>query len=125
LEQAKWNIIKIEGIKSGKSVTEPLERDFSKLFGVEYEKTKVDKLMLEGNLEFNVEDEGILVHTDKGQILIEFDRERFRPADVPILMSDTGKIQKLGYKVQHTLQDIVNDQLNYFLDKKNRELTLI
>lgn len=125
LEQAKWNIIKIESIKNGKSVTAPLERDFSKLFGVEYEKTKVDKLMLEGNLEYTVEDEGIMVHTDKGQILIEFDRERFRPADVPILMSDTGKIQQLGYEIRHTLQDIISDQLNYFLDKKNRELTLI
>jgi len=125
LEQARWNITKIESIKNGKSVTDPLEKDFSKLFGVDYEKTKVDKLMLEGNLEFNPEDEGIMVHTDKGQILIEFDRERFRPADVPILMSDTGKIQQLGYEIRHTLQDIISDQLNYFLDKKNRELTLM
>jgi len=47
---------------------------------------------------------------------VEFDQDRFRPAEVPILLSDTAKIQKLGFQAKHSLTDIINDQLNYYLD---------
>lgn len=72
--------------------------------------------MLDGKLEFQPSDIGIIATTDKGKITIEFDKERFRPADVPILLTRTTKIQELGFKVQRSLRDIINDQLNYFLD---------
>jgi GDP-D-mannose dehydratase len=35
---------------------------------------------------------------------------------VPILLAGTAKIEELGFQVQHSLRDIINDQLNYFLD---------
>jgi GDPmannose 4,6-dehydratase len=47
--------------------------------------------MLRGKLEYTLEDVGLNVETDKGNITVMFDEGRFRPADVPILMSDTGK----------------------------------
>jgi GDPmannose 4,6-dehydratase len=47
---------------------------------------------------------------------MEFDKERFRLADVPILLTRTTKIQELGFQINHTLKGIINDQLNYFLD---------
>jgi len=72
--------------------------------------------MLDGKLEFQLSDIGIVVTTDKGKMTIEFDAERFRPADVPTLLTKTTKIQELGFSVQHSLKDIINDQLNYFLD---------
>ena len=72
--------------------------------------------MLEGTLEFELSDIGMVVTTDKGTVTIEFDRERFRPTDVPILLSDTTKIRELGFQIKHSLKDIINDQLNYFLD---------
>jgi GDPmannose 4,6-dehydratase len=50
-----------------------------------------------------------------------FDSSRFRPADVSILMSDTRKIQRLGFKVTKTLEDIIRDQVNYYLNPENRE----
>jgi GDPmannose 4,6-dehydratase len=83
-------------------------------------KTKIDKMLLSGEIEYTVKDKGIIVYTDKGKILIEFDQKRFRPAEVPILLSNTRKIQTLGFKVNHTLRDIIKDQLNYFLKKENR-----
>jgi GDPmannose 4,6-dehydratase len=46
--------------------------------------------------------------------------KRFRPAEVPILLSDTSKIQNLGFEVKHSLKDIIRDQLNYYLDAKKR-----
>ena len=120
LENAGWRIEKIESMKNNKVMREPTERDNSNIFGIEFEKTKVDKMMLEDKLEFKIEDKGIVVHTDKGKIPIEFNEKRFRPAEVPILLADTRKIQKLGFQVEHTLDDIIRDQLNYYMKKENR-----
>ena len=116
LECAGYAIDKIQTIKGNKVIDRPSELDDSEMFGLRFEKTKVDKLMLDGKLEFQLSDIGIVVTTDKGKITIEFDKERFRPADVPILLTRTTKIQELGFKVQHSLKDIITDQLNYFLD---------
>jgi len=66
-------------------------------------------MLLSGEIEYTVEDKGIIVYTDKGKILIEFDQKRFRPAEVPILLSNTRKIQTLSFKVNHTLRDIIKD----------------
>ena len=77
-------------------------------------------MMLEGQLEYSIEDKGINVDTDHGKIPIEFNPERFRPAEVPILLSNTDKIQKIGAKMEHSLNDIIKDQLNYYLKKGNR-----
>ncbi|GAI22519.1 unnamed protein product [marine sediment metagenome] len=59
---------------------------------------------------------GIIVTTNKGEVTIEFDPERFRPAEVPILLCNTSKIRKLGFEIKYSLKDIINDQLNYYLD---------
>ncbi|HII84500.1 MAG TPA: GDP-mannose 4,6 dehydratase, partial [Methanobacterium subterraneum] len=53
-------------------------------------------------------------------VTIEFNPDRFRPAEVPILFADTKKIQSIGSKIDYTLNDIIKDQLNYFLKKENR-----
>lgn len=115
LECAGYAIDRIKTINGNKVVQNPTELDNSEMFGLRFDKTKVDKLMLEGALEFQPSDIGIVAITDKGKITIEFDKERFRPADAPILLSDTTKIQELGFQTKHSLKDIINDQLNYFL----------
>jgi GDPmannose 4,6-dehydratase len=57
---------------------------------------------------------------NKGDITVAFDSSRFRPADVPILMSDARKIQELRFKVTKSLEDIIRDQANYYLNPENR-----
>jgi len=116
LESAGYGITKIQTIEGNKVVEAPTELDDSEMFGLTFVKTKVDKLMLEGKLEFDPSDTGILVTTDKGTVTIEFDQERFRPSDAPVLLSDTAKIQQIGFSIDHSLSDIINDQLNYFLE---------
>jgi GDP-mannose 4,6-dehydratase len=116
LEMAGYSISRIQTISGNKAVAAPIAIDNSEIFGLTFEKTMVDKLMLEGKLEFDLSDMGILVDTDKGAVTIEFDQERFRPSDVPILLSNTAKIQRVGFSTSHTLRDIINDQLNYFLE---------
>jgi GDPmannose 4,6-dehydratase len=121
LEQANWEIRKIETLGGGKMVTNPSKIDDSEIFGVRFEKTKIDRMLLQGKIEYTVEDKGIIVDTNKGKILVEFDAERFRPAEVSTLLSDTTKIQKLGFRVKYKLTDIIRDHLNYFLSAGNRQ----
>jgi GDPmannose 4,6-dehydratase len=120
LEEAGWEIKKIETMNGEKCISDPTEMDNGEIFNVKFDKTKVDRMMLEGDLEYSINDARIYVHTNKGKLSIEFNADRFRPAEVPILLSDTGKIRKKGAVVQHTLKDIIKDQLNYFIKKENR-----
>ena len=120
LEEAGWEIDEIETFNGEKTVKNPTEPDHSRIYGVKFEKTKIDKMLLEDEIEHTLDDKGIVARTNKKDVKIELDPERFRPAEVPILLSDTNKIQKTGAKIEHSVRDIINDQLNYFLKKENR-----
>ncbi len=120
LESAGMPVDRIESVRNGKAVDAPTERDGSAAFGVPFEKTKVDRMLLAGELEFGPDDGGIAVHSGGRRIPIVFDPERFRPAEVPILFADTTKIRRLGFRSTHSVEDIIRDQLNYYLDEKKR-----
>lgn len=121
LEEAGWNIESAETFKGEKKVENPTEPDETTIYDVNFEKTIVDRMILEGELEYTLSDAGINLKTDKGPVKIEFNPDRFRPAEVPILFSNTDKIQKIGAKIEHSLNDIIKDQLNFYLKKENRQ----
>jgi GDPmannose 4,6-dehydratase len=73
-----------------------------------------------GELEYDLTDQGLVVETNKRRFKIEFEESRFRPSDVPILLSNINKIKELGFEPKRSLQDIIQDQINYYLDYKNR-----
>ena len=114
LEQAGYTINMIETFNGEKKVSNPTEIDTNPIFGVKFDKTLVDRKMLEEDLEYSINDKGIYVSTDQGKIAVEFNPDRFRPAEVPIMLADTRKIQKIGAKTEYSIKDIINDQLNYF-----------
>jgi GDP-D-mannose dehydratase len=116
LECAGYHIDRIATIRGNKSVENPTEIDNSVMFNLRFAKTKIDKLMLEKGLEFRLSDLGIIAATDRGKVTIEFDKEKLRQADVPILLTNTAKIRKLGFRTSHRLKDIINEQLDYFED---------
>ncbi|WP_343089337.1 GDP-mannose 4,6-dehydratase [Methanocalculus natronophilus] len=120
LESAGIPVDKIETVRNSKVISEPTMRDSSAVFGVPFEKTKVDRMMLAGEIDFSAEDGGITVYSGARKIPIVFDPDRFRPAEVPILFSDTTKIQKLGFSTKFSVDDIVRDQLNYYLNEIRR-----
>ena len=124
LEKAGYIPDKIETFQGEKVVDDPTEPDRSEMFGKEFEKTKVDGMMLRGEIDFGPEDLGIVAHTGSEKIRIEFDPDRFRPADVPILFSDTTKIGELGFEAKHKLGDVIEDQLNYYLSGAERKGSL-
>ena len=115
LEEAGFNIDQIETFNGNKKVSSPTLMDNSPIFSVKFEKTEVDRIMLEDGLEYALNDKGINVYTDKGKIAVNFDPDIFRPAEVPIMLADTRKIQKIGVRTDHSLKDIITDQLDYIL----------
>lgn len=122
LDEAGFHVSKIETFLGEKKVDSPSAMDKVESFGVEFEQTSVDKLMLKDELEYTLNDKGILAYTDNGVVPIEFDPTRFRPSDVPILIADTTKVRRLGFHAQHTLQNIIREQLNYYIDPQNRNI---
>ncbi len=120
LEKAGWNINSIETIKGEKTIENPAQINKDPVFGVNFDKTRVDQIMLEEGLEYTIQDKGINVNTDQGKLVIEFNPDRFRPAEVPLILADNQKIQKIGGKIQYSLSDVIQDQLNYFEVKENR-----
>ena len=113
LETAGYNIKQIETFNGEKRIDEPTLLDRKPVYGVKFDKTLVDREILEENLEYTIHDRGINVLTEQGKIVIEFNPERFRPSEVPISLADTTKIQKIGVKSSYSLKDIIEDQLNY------------
>lgn len=121
LTEAGFPISKIETFKGDKVVEDPIAPDTKEIFGISFEKTKIDDMMLRGELEFMPGDGGVIAHAGSKKIKIAFDPNRFRPAEVPILLSDTTKIEKLGFNTRCSLKNVVNDQLNHYLSEKERK----
>jgi GDPmannose 4,6-dehydratase len=121
LEEAGYPVSKIETFKGEKVIIDPNEPDKSQIFGIDFEKTKVDGMLLRSELEFAAEDGGVIAHAGEKRIKIIFNPERFRPAEVPILLSDTKKIEALGFMKEHTVRDIIKDQLDHYLAEKERK----
>ena len=121
LDKAGYPVDRIETFHGEKWVDDPTEPDRSEIFGIKFQKTKIDGMLLRGEIEFEPEDGGILVHTPTDKIKVVLDPERFRPAEVPILLSDTAKIKELGFEPRLGLEDIIEDQLNYYLSEMERK----
>ncbi|HWQ20182.1 MAG TPA: GDP-mannose 4,6-dehydratase [Methanotrichaceae archaeon] len=114
LDQAGYPIGRIETFQGGKCVDDPLDPERSSFFGMDLDMSRVDGMMLRGDLEFSLQDRGVAVQSGEDEIKIEFDPERFRPAEVPIMLSDARKAAGIGFRPEHCLSDIVRDQLEYF-----------
>jgi len=123
LEELGYKIFEIETFRNNKRIKDPVERDHKVFFGKRFEKTKIDVMMLNEEIEFSLEDEGIFIKTDKGSIRAVFDPKLFRPVDVPILLSDVRKAsEKIGFKAVRSLSDIIKEQISYYLNPFNRSV---
>jgi len=118
LETAGYKVISLHSIENDKTIDYPLEKDNGNMFGFRFYRTKTDRLIMDGKLEFSIEDKGIIIETDKGDVKITFDKERFRPSDIPIIICDNSKIKKLGFKVKHSLRDIIKEQVKFYINNE-------
>ncbi len=113
LECAGYRVQRLRTIEGNRTIEDPVAADKMPMFGLSFEKTRVDRLLLEGKASFDITDRGIIVETDKGDVRVDFDPDLFRPSDVPIMLTSTEKIGALGFKTNHSLRDIIADQLAY------------
>jgi GDP-mannose 4,6-dehydratase len=121
LEQAGFKVNSLQTIHGSKQVKEPALAVTINRFGKSFKASQVDELMLEDKLNFEAEDRGLIVESSRGKITVEFDSNRFRPADVPILLSDITKASnELGFKPKREIVQIIREQLNYFEDPQRR-----
>jgi GDPmannose 4,6-dehydratase len=124
-----YEINKIMTLSGDKIVTSPLDPLKLTIGNTPIESNVIDDKMLRGELEYDLTDGGLIVETNKKKFRIEFEESRFRPSDVPILLSNINKIKELGFEPKRSLHDIIQDQIDYYLNYENRiepavELTL-
>ena len=109
-------------LNNKKRITSPAESRRLRMFGRTFRGSAVDELMLNHALSFDSTDKGFDLTTSKGVVSVRFDANRFRPADVPILMSDCTKAkEQLGFSAKHSLNHIIRDQLNSYVAPEIRQ----
>lgn len=119
LEEVGWRVREIATAGGAKRIEDPAAPIRLKMFGQEFEATRVDQLLLDREVQFDLGDGGLDVCTEKGTVRVVFDAERFRLSDVPILMCDNRKVAALGYRPKVSLREIVRDQINYYYAPEN------
>jgi len=115
-----YEIREVRTIENEKNVRNPLTTADVEFGKIVLKSNNVDKLLLSGNLEFDLSDVGLVIDTNKRKFKVKFDPAKLRPSDVPILMANIEKIKKLGFSPKMGLTDIINDQINYYLDPDHR-----
>ena len=115
-----YEINKVMTLKKDKIITSPLDPLELTIGNMTVESNVIDDKMFSGELEYDLTDQGLFVETNKRSFKIEFEESRYRPSDVPILLSNINKIKELGFESKRSLQDIIQDQINYYLNYENR-----
>jgi len=116
-----YEINEIRTAKDDKKIRNPLTTSEMQVGKTLVKTNLIDEMLVSGKLEFSLADEGLVIDTNKRQFKVQFDPDRFRPSDVPILMANTEKIKKLGHVPKMELIDIIKDQINYYLDPEHRK----
>jgi GDPmannose 4,6-dehydratase len=104
-----------------KKVKDPLRERSVTIGNARFQSCVVDDMLLSGALTFDLHDQGIIIRTDKREFKVQFDSAKFRPSEVPILIANSEKLKKdLGVVPSRPIHEIINDQINYYLDSDRR-----
>jgi GDPmannose 4,6-dehydratase len=120
-----YEINKIMTLREDKIIASPLDPLKLTIGNTPVESNVIDDKMLRGELEYDLTDRGLVVETNKRSFKIEFEESRFRPSDVPILLSNANKIKELGFEPKRSLLDIIEDQINYYFDYEKRNEAIL
>ena len=102
-----YEINKIMTLENDRIITSPLDPLELIIGNMHVKSNVIDDKMFRGELEYNnLTDRGLVVETNKRSFKIEFEESRFRPSDVPILLSNTNKIKELSFESKSSLHDI-------------------
>ena len=116
-----YRINELSTFRNDKRVKEPVGKQLVTVGKTTFNSCVIDDMFLSGDLNFDLRDEGIVIRTDKRDFKVQFDSSRFRPSEVPILLSNPERIKTdLGVSSSKQVRDIINDQVNYYLDADRR-----
>ena len=115
-----YEIYEIHTIKGEKKIKDPLAKTKINIGKARLSSNIVDEMLLSSILKYDLADEGLIIETNKRKFKVQFDPTKFRPSDVPILLSNIEKIKLLGFAPKKELADIINDQISYYLDRNHR-----
>jgi GDPmannose 4,6-dehydratase len=116
-----YKVNELHTFKDEKRLRDPLGDRLVTVGNARFKSNIIDEMLISGTLNFDLKDEGITIQTDKRDFKVQFDESKFRPSEVPILLSNTEKIKKeLGVVAGKQIHDIANDQINYYLDGERR-----
>ncbi len=117
LELVGYPVLALETWKGEKRIEDPLKIDPHPFMGMNICLPQVDRLLLSDGFTYSLKDEGLRLFTERGEIRVVFDPGRYRPADIPYMISDPAKAEALGFRVTHSLQDIIRDQVGFYRQK--------
>ncbi len=120
LEHAGFDASKVATLDGRKVIVDPLEKAKSSILGIRFDHFKADEEVISGRASYSPQDKGLLIGSGSSKVRVLIDKDRFRQADVPLLMSDPTKIEELGFRAKRTIKDIIADQFDYYLNPSNR-----
>jgi GDPmannose 4,6-dehydratase len=116
-----YKINELHTFNEEKKLHDPLSERSVSVGRAKFNSNAIDDMLISGSINFDLKDQGITISTDKKDFKVQFDPSRFRPSEVPILLSNSEKIKKeLGVVPTKQIRDIINDQINYYLDGERR-----
>lgn len=116
-----YEIKELHTFRNDKRVKDPTCERKVTIGNAQFRSNIVDEMLISNSLSFDLRDEGVTIVTDKRDFKVQLDQSRFRPSDVPILLSNSEKIKnELGVTPAREIHDIINDQINYYLDAGHR-----
>ncbi|MFW9887141.1 MAG: GDP-mannose 4,6-dehydratase [Candidatus Thorarchaeota archaeon] len=122
LEAAGFDVSSLVSLKRSTSIDNPIELDTDEIYGLKFEKTRVDRLLLEEAASFDLQDGGIAVKCSECDIIVEFDESLYRPSEVPIMLCNSRKIQGIGAQYRTKLRQIIRSQVDYYSSLDNSML---
>ena len=111
IKSAGYSIQNLSTLDGVFSLENPLSVKEMELYGVSGEYSLIDTIIATNVPLFTLQSGGIKVSTDKGNIPIYFDQERFRPSDNPFIVADVEKLKEIGYTPLKSIQDIAAEQV--------------
>lgn len=116
-----YKVNELHTFRNEKRVKDPINECKATVGNFRFNSSVIDDLLISGDMNFDLKDEGVTIETDKRDFKVRFDPTKFRPSEVPLLLSNSQKIKKeLGVVPTKQILDIINDQINYYLDGEHR-----
>ena len=120
-----YKINELHTFRNEKRVKDPVSECSVTIGNAKFNSNIIDEMLISNSLNFDLKDEGITIETDKRDFKVQYDPSKFRPSEVPILLSNSEKIKKeLSVVPTKQIHDIIDDQINYYLDREHRLNTM-